>query len=143
MGQFTRTFKVEIQFDGDNVVCEMKRLRNEHMVKLAPFFVEKEGITKITFKDKVEMLQAGSEVLPDIVVSITGLKDSQGNALGLKDILGEMWFNPLIDELVGRLFIESTLKQQNPIVDPKKSDGPSPDAPAAHAPETIAEKSPG
>lgn len=126
MGLFTRTFTEEIEFDGDHVVCEMKRLRNEHLLKLAPYFVELEGVTKLSFADKLGMVKAGSEVLPELVVSLKGLKDADGKELGIQDILGEMYFNPLIDHLVGQLFKRSTIKTPESEVDPKKSAPPLP-----------------
>lgn len=123
MSGFTKTFTVTEVFDGDTITIEMKRLRNEHMIVLTPYFVESEnGDTKVRFKDNIEKLSVGSKVIPDQVVRFEGCKDKEGRPLGINDIVGEMYFSELVDRLIAHLFV-----QANPRLQEKKSDKPLPE----------------
>lgn len=125
MGRFTKNFNVEIEFDGDKVELTLRRLRNDHMVKLGPYFRESDGEVKLTFVDKITLVNAAAEILPDCIVEIKGLKDDAGNALGLQDIVGELYFAKLFDFIIGELLQRSLAGK----LDLKKSAAPSPGTP--------------
>lgn len=125
MSQFTSTFVHESEYDGDKVCVEFRRLKRKHLAKLSPFMSKAaDGEIKIKFTDQMEIMAILEELLPDVVVMLTGLKDKKGDVLKLADIIEDAYFMPLFQQWLGVLLSNSFLK----VDDAKKSEAPQPAA---------------
>lgn len=110
MGQFTPTFNIQEQFDGDTVTIELRRLKNKHQLLLAPHMTgSATGELRLLFEGFVQLAQVAAQVLPDCVVSIHGLADATGAPLGLSDIVEEAYFSPLVVSIMRELMVQSTV----------------------------------
>ena len=109
MSNFTKTFNFTTQFEDDTVTVVMERLKRADTMKLLPFFGEpdSEGKQKISFKNRTELMDAMSDILPKTVKSVTGLHDENGEAISFEDVMNETYFAILINEIVDKLFENS------------------------------------
>ena len=115
MSKFTPTVKFEIEFDGDTISMDLRRLKNDHMIKLSQYFSPDSkdiGLTRT-----VKIIKEAKEVFTDCVINFQGLKDASGNLLSLDSIFDELYFTQIFDEILGKLIHISVLSG----IDAKKS----------------------
>lgn len=124
MSKFTSSFPFETEFDGDKVFCKLRRLKRKHVAKLSPFMVAAEsGEMKIRFTDQMQLLEALETILPECIDGdLNGLRDADGNALKLAQIVDDIYFMPLYQQMMSALLHNSFLK----VEDEKKSVAPPP-----------------
>lgn len=124
MSRFTKQFSFTLEFDGDVVAVTARRLQQKHFAVLTPFIKtgEEQASAKVQLKEGVEMLGVAAQILPDCIVSLTGLKAADGVDLALSDIITEVYFMRLLADMLGKLMAESFLKEE----DAKKSGAPPP-----------------
>ena len=104
MSNFTKSLVEKFNFDGDEVTVTFTRLKRKHLISLAPHMTA-DG--NIAFSDQVKFMDAAAEVLPDIITSMTGLKDSDGNALTVEDVVNETYFVGLVSDLMTKVMEHS------------------------------------
>lgn len=114
MSQFTPTLHYETEFDGDKITCEMRRLKRKHMLELISVLKSESsaaGETEAKLTSMSQLAEAASRILPECLVDkkLSGLKDKDGNALSLDQIIEEAYFAPLIVKLVMFLFANSSI----------------------------------
>lgn len=127
MSNFTPTVDHEIEFDGDTIKLKLARLKKGALIKLTPHIGEADenGDIKMSFQDKMEFSNLSKEVLDQHVISFEGLTDAEGSKMELKDIYEEVYFQTLIAQVIGQLFVISKPTKE----DKKKSVEPPGDAP--------------
>lgn len=104
MSGFTKTVSHEIEFDGDTVQLELRRLNRKDMTAFSEFIKEgDDGKHTVSIQDGMQLMKVAEEILPEYVVNMTGLKDASGNPLSLDDVLAETYFMELLGNIVGRL----------------------------------------
>jgi hypothetical protein len=113
MSGFTKTVKREFQFDGDTVSVEFKRLTRADALSIAPLSAKMSTIDKDEEAAKVgsEWLEKACEMLPSYIVAFSGLRDGDGNVLGLEDALAAAYFMPLVRDLFNALLGSSMLTE--------------------------------
>lgn len=116
MSQFTPTLHYETEFDGDKITCEMCRLKRKHMLELISVLKSESSVvaasqTEAKLTSMSQLAEAASRILPECLVDkkLSGLKDKDGNALSLDQIIEEAYFAPLIVKLVMFLFANSSI----------------------------------
>lgn len=129
MGRYTPTVVLETEFDGDVVRVEMKRMTSAQSMRLAPFLrqsLDGKGIEPLTIQDKVGLFKESMTILPECIVSITGVRDANGLAIDQQTILSQEYFGPLAGKIMEKLMESSRLKED----DAKKLDEPPVEPPS-------------
>lgn len=125
MGNFTNKVTKTFHFDGDEIQVEFTRMKNKHFVLIAPYLVLEDSEPKALRSGmlrSVKLVVESKQVLKECVISIEGLKSSDGTKMSLDDILDETYFISLLDQMLGQLMDASVLRE----VDIKKSVEPPP-----------------
>ena len=120
MGNFTPVVKESLDFDGDSIEVVFKRLKNKQQLLLIPHINEKEEQDiKLRFKGFSDLAIVASQILPENIVSMRGLKSADGNELSISDIIEEAYFSPLIVRIIGLMMASSSVRTYE-----KNSDAP-------------------
>jgi hypothetical protein len=124
MSQFTSTVEKTVQFDGDQVKVVLRRLKNKHTILLSPHIrpADSSGDVKVSFAEFAELAEKAERILPDCVVSMSGLVDQAGRELAVVDIISEAYFSSLLVSLLTELMLLSS-----PRAEAKKSGAPLPE----------------
>lgn len=120
-----------IDFDGDSIDIEARRLLTSQMSALAGHYAN----GKLSFANHMDMVAAAAKVLPDSIVSINGMMAGDGTPFDKERLIGvlpEYYFSPLVAEIIGRLIEASTVQ------DVKNSAAPSPESSEASGATTSA-----
>lgn len=123
MSSYTPHVDLETEFQGDTVHVRMKRLQRKDMQRIIPYMRtdEQTGEVKVTFEDHAALAELMGELLPGYVLEFSGLKDADGNAIGLATVLEEIYFSDLLQWMVYQLFTISHLSED----EAKNSGAPS------------------
>lgn len=107
MSHYLKQTKGEITFDGDVVSFVLNPILYQDTLKVnsLPTIVDENGKESIDGQLITELMQ---ELVPRYLVSISGLKDAEGNALQIADILGVAYFTGLITQIGSSLLIAGT-----------------------------------
>jgi len=108
MSNYTRNIVKTFEFDGDSITVEFSRLKRKHLMALSPFLSD-DGAMK--FSDQMEMINAASEFIPELIQSFDGLKDSNGDVISLSEVLEESYFTPLVSDILSAIMDVSFLNQ--------------------------------
>jgi len=112
MSKYTPKLEKKIEFEGDTVSVVMTRLSYAHMGELTPYIVIAEtGKVSVRFENKARLFEIAAKILGDVVEKFEGLKDTNGNPVGLAQVLREMYFMPIITALLTHLLENSFLKE--------------------------------
>lgn len=110
MSKFTKTVRRTFTCEGDEVVVVLKRLKRKDMMRLMPYMKSEADGEAIGAMDSLEMLDFSADLLPDYIVSMTGLLDEDGKELEFSDIAGEAYFMTLLSEICMALFEASNMQ---------------------------------
>ena len=121
MSGFTPTVKYELDFDGDHVVFELRRLKVKHRAQVMR--ASDKG-TALPGDREALLSDSAKAILPECVVSMAGLTIAGQPATDIKTILEEAYFLPLMDKVLAELMRLSLPSE----VDAKNSEGPLADA---------------
>lgn len=113
MGKFTRTVEFETTFDGDVIAMTLQRLKRGDMMDLSQFMgTDAKG--QVTMRgDVAEMYDVLSKLFPERVSNFSGCSDADGTQLAITDILDEMYFLPLVIDIIRKLFEISSVSEEN------------------------------
>ncbi len=100
MSGFTPTVKYELDFDGDHLVFELRRLKVSHRAQVMR--ASDRGIDKPGDREAL-LSESAKAILPECVVSVTGLMISGQPVTDIKTILDESYFLPLVDKVLAEL----------------------------------------
>lgn len=98
-----------INFDGDSIVVTVNRLKVKSMSKLAGKYTD----GKLTFASQMELCETAAELLPDYIVSVSGMKKADGSEFSrdeLLGVLGEFYFAGFVGELLNKLIEASSVR---------------------------------
>lgn len=109
MSNFTKSYTVELSFEDDVVTLRMSRMKRKDALKLIPYMGEpdEQGNVPLTFASQVELMDVAADLLPKYIADMTGLKDEDGNALTVEEMLDEAYFLTLVGEIVNVLMTKS------------------------------------
>lgn len=89
MSKYIRNIKVTVTHDGDQIAATLKPL------KLADVIALRSNVEK----GEVEVLLDYAKVLPSYIVEITGIRDSDGNAMGVEAFEDAYWM-PVLTQIM-------------------------------------------
>lgn len=120
MSNFTPLADYTVEFEGDTVTMQLRRLKREDQQKLVPFMGEvgDDGKAKMTFKDQMEMSNAMQDLLPGHVKNFKGLRDANSANITLEVAIDEVYFQ----DLVGKILMELMHISNVGIKEEKKSE---------------------
>ena len=119
MSRYTQAVEEKTSFDGDEVTYTLRRMKNKHMLIVAPAISIQDGNLLARTS---RLSDASKSVVLECVSNLNGLKDSAGGAIPIEIVLEEAYFLPLVDEILGKLIKISVLQED----DAKKSIAPPP-----------------
>lgn len=100
MSGFTPTVRYEMDFDGDHLVFELRRLKVSHRAQVMR--ASDRGTDKAGDRESL-LSESAKVILPECVVSMTGLTISSQPVTDVKTILEESYFLPLMDKVLAEL----------------------------------------
>jgi len=109
MSKFTKSFRVELDFEGDHLVLVMERMKRKDALKLVPYMgaPDADGTVNISFGDQITVMNVAADLLPKYVKSLTGLVDEDGEAMTIEMIVDEAYFLTLIGQILNHLMVKS------------------------------------
>ena len=114
MGKFTPTVKHETEFDGEHVTVVFARLKRQDFYTLAPHMkVNEDGESVMQFQDNVKMSEALTPILKKYIKEIHGLTDAAGVPISIEQLCEEMYFVPLLGDVISALFAASRLSEED------------------------------
>ena len=119
MGNFTRSFETDINFDGDTIHFVLRRYTRSEMNKLSPTIKQewKNGVANPA--EMAVFTDVACGLIPDKIVSMSGLTDSEGNEItDIHEIIDEAYFSQLFMDINNAIMIASVVKKD----DEKKSE---------------------
>lgn len=118
MSSFTPIVKYTTDFDGDHLVFELRRMKVKHHAAV----MRAVDLSKAGERESM-IAETGQSVLPDCVVSMTGLTIAGQPVVDIKAVLDEVYFLPLVDNLLAELIRVSRVQE----TEVKNFNGPSGD----------------
>mgnify|MGYP000536404972 CR=1 FL=1 len=114
MSNFTKTFDVNTTFEDDQITLVMSRMKRKDAFKLIPYMGEpdKEGNVKVSFAGQIELMNVAADLLPKYIKEMKGLKDEEGNAISIEDMLNESYFLDLVGIVLNELMLKSFMGKQ-------------------------------
>jgi len=106
---FTTTVLKEIDFDGHTIRVVHRRLKRKEAIKLAPHLPQSEEEAKDGLLENLVLLDKVAEVMPDVVVSISGY-DVDGRDITIQDVCEEAFFTPVLGQLFQSVWSNSFVK---------------------------------
>lgn len=106
MSNFTPLVHFEIEFDGDTVSMDLRRMQRKDQQKLVPFMsgdIREDGSRIMSFQSQHEMGEAMLDILPDHVSNFAGLTMPDGTAIALETAIEEIYFQELIADILAEL----------------------------------------
>lgn len=116
MSNFTPLVERTYEFEGDSVKIIFSRLRRKDMLAAMPAFkkmVDAGEDAELKSSAINDVLNIIAEVLPEYVQVVEGLKDSEGNDIGIKTIADEMYFMGLCAKIATDIMGESSVPGGN------------------------------
>ena len=118
MSNFTPLVERTYEFEGDSIKVVFARLRRKDMLAAMPAFkklMDAEEAKDAELKSAAinDVLNIIAEVLPEYVKSVEGLKDSEGNDIGIKTVADEMYFMGLCAQIATDIMGESSVPGGN------------------------------
>lgn len=101
MSKFTKQYKEVFKFDGDEVECVLSQLKRVHLMQISPELRKGD--------DTFAILEAAKNAFNECIVSISGLKNSDGVQLAVNDIIDEAYFSPLMMDILNSLLLKSSV----------------------------------
>lgn len=114
MSNFTKTFTIDTTFEDDAITLIVSRMKRKDALKLVPYMGEPDenGELKIDFKGQIELLDIAADLLPKYIESMTGLKDAEGTAITVEEMLDGAYFLDLIGNIINDLMVKSFMSKK-------------------------------
>jgi hypothetical protein len=124
MSNFTPSVKFSTEFDGDTVTMSLYRLKKKHMMKMMPIIARQVSLSANDSEDEVsinltEMLEAEGELsiiaesfIHEYVKDLSGLLSADGEKIDFETVLEQSYFQPLVAQIIKRLFEISKPSQE-------------------------------
>lgn len=109
-----------IEFDGDAIHFQVKRLRIEDASVVMKFY-DREA-KRMRFNDPMELVAAAASIIPKYVVEVEGMKDAEGAHLTVEQFAEaskDFYFMPLLSQLFVGLMTVSVMSKAD-----EKNSGP-------------------
>jgi len=100
-----------IEFDGDQIVFSVQRLRIDDMQTLMKHYDEKMGA--ISVADPLELCKLSNEILPKYITGMTGMVSADNTPVTLEEfkaVMSEFYFAPMLAIVLARLIAISTVR---------------------------------
>lgn len=113
MARYTTKFPCTIEFDGDSLECQLRRMKRKHVALASPYMQRAHnGDITMSFDDQLKFLEVAAEVLEDCLVGISGLvidDEPFDKEKHLEIVLDDSYFLSLITDLFSNLMQQSFL----------------------------------
>lgn len=101
-----------IDFDGDSITIEARRLTTEDMQALSPHIDREKGV--IGFESVTALCSLAAAIFPKRLIALRGMKHPDGREFTLDEFLAvvsEFYFSPLVGVVLAKLIDASTVRQ--------------------------------
>lgn len=114
MSNFTPLVSKEYEFGGDKVQVTFARFKRKHMLEMMPFMAQvrtarENDDSQAASVATNQTLNLTIGVLPEYVKTLTGLKDTEGNEIGIEVVADEMYFIDLAADIAMDILNESVV----------------------------------
>ena len=109
MSRYTPKVTQQFEFDGDTVTVEFNRLKRKHLLVLSPHMTD--DADKLTFEDQVKFTEVAAEIMPECVISMTGLTDIDGNTISIETVTEDAYFVKLVSDIMGAIMSHSFMSE--------------------------------
>jgi hypothetical protein len=99
-----------IDFDGDKIAVTVNRLK----VKSMSLIAGKYSNGTLTFANQMELCEVASQLLPEYIVSVSGMTKADGSQFSRDDlvaVLGEFYFAQLVGAILNGLIEASSVRE--------------------------------
>lgn len=126
MSGYTPTITYRAEFEGDQVVFKLRRMKRKLFNKILPELdlskVDESGktVVSMTPAQSLALMEMIAGELKDYVVSMEGLVDAEGNVLSFDEVVEQAYFQELVMGLVSYLMEHSRPTEE----EEKNSDAP-------------------
>ena len=104
MSKFIPAVDYVTEFEGDEVKMRLLPLKRSAYQQLIPFInKDDKGKVKLTFQDEQAMFSVLADVLPTHCETFSGLKDHEGNEIGLDVMMDNTYFMALMADITQEL----------------------------------------
>lgn len=112
MSKFLKTCRNIFEFDGDKVEVVAERLKKDDVLTMNSFGAMVDGTYTVDGTKSKEMAAFTSDLLKKRVKSFSGLTDGNGEPVTLDDVLSEMYFTSLVDDILVFILDSSVLNKE-------------------------------
>lgn len=114
MSKFTPSVFYETEFEGDKISMRLSRLKRAHMMKLVQLLDIDKETRQVSEGSIIKCVDYLADELPGYIQDFKGLKDEDGNAITLQEVINEGYFLYLLSDIVGQLMHISKLGKVMP-----------------------------
>ncbi len=104
MSNFTPTVPFSVEFEGDTITMDLRRLSRKGMMTLSPYVTGKVGAL-----DEMAILDVSVNLLPGHITNFKGLKTETGEDITVAQMVEESYFLMLMSEIISKLFEVSSM----------------------------------
>lgn len=127
MSKYSPLTRFETTFEDDTVTMNLKQLSRKTFLSWMPYLskverveVDGEIVARMDEESTMKLVNEAADILPQHVLDFRGLRDVDGNAVDLATVISEVYFLPLVSEIVSKLIDIAQVQKQ----DEGKSAGP-------------------
>ena len=115
MSNFTPLVNQEFEFQGDQIKAQYSRLKRSDMLGVLPFMKQlgEESDEEKQQKAMNEILERLIDVIPNYMVSFTGLKDTDGKDISIETVVQEFYFVQLAAQIATKMVSDSSATEGN------------------------------
>jgi len=106
---YTKYLEYKTTFDDQDVSMKMKRWTRGAYMELAPLMIKARDVDNEIEGNllAIELSDAMVKNLPDHIEDFKGPKDDDGNRVSLKEVIDDVYFLPLVNEIVNQMTVIS------------------------------------
>jgi hypothetical protein len=115
MSKYLPSVEFSTEYEGDKVKMVMRPLDRPSAMKIAPYSRSDDEDKNRTQEEKIKVYDVACEILSEHLEEVSGLRDSNGNAVSKDAMLEHIYFMDLVMPAFARLVEASQLgKEQKP-----------------------------
>ena len=103
MSNYSPLVDFEIEFEGDTIKMRLKQLTRDVFLAWMPHLSNVDENGALSAEATLKLIAEAGDVLPKFVKDFKGLKDADGNAVGIDVVVSEVYFMQLMSDIVRKL----------------------------------------
>lgn len=106
MSNFTPKVHETIEYDGDTVTFDLRRMLKEDVLETAPYTPQPDenGVVRVDPEKNVKLINCVIDMLPKYVDNFKGLTNAEGIVVPFDEMYAEGYFYTLQIEMASRLY---------------------------------------